>query len=137
MKIIGFNFNKINVERLSDKFEKLKINTNVDLTDVKEVKPEVFKTKEDIVEIKFNYSVNYEPKIAQISLSGTVLVMADEKTTKSFLSHWRDKKLPDEHKILLFNVILKKSNLKAMQLEDELNLPLHVTLPSVKEIRKQ
>ncbi len=137
MKIIGFNFNKINVERLSDKFEKLKINTNIDLVDVKEVKPEVFKSKDELIEVRFNYSVNYEPKIANISLSGIVLLMVDEKTSKSFLSHWKDKKLPDEHKVLLFNIILKKSNLKAMQLEDELNLPLHVSLPSVKEIRKQ
>jgi hypothetical protein len=59
--------------------------------------------------------------------------MAESKIIKDFIKQWKQKKLPEEHRILIFNVILKKSNLKAMQLEDELNLPLHIPLPSVKE----
>tara|TARA_Y100000310_G_scaffold152277_2_gene151784 strand:- start:554 stop:955 length:402 start_codon:yes stop_codon:yes gene_type:complete len=133
MKIIGFNFNKLNVEKTSDKFEDLKINTNINLVNVKQIKSEIFQPKEEIIEVEFSYVIDYSPNIANISLSGTVLVMADAKTTKEFMKQWKKKKLPEEHRILIFNVILKKSNLKAMQLEDEINLPLHIPLPSVKE----
>jgi hypothetical protein len=133
MKIVGFNFKKLNIEKISDKFEELKINTNIDITNVKQIKPDIFQPKEELIEIEFNYVIDYSPDIAKISLSGTVLVMADSKIINDFIKQWKKKKLPEEHKILIFNVILKKSNLKAMQLEDEMNLPLHIPLPSVKE----
>ena len=45
-------------------------------------------------------------------------------------------KIPEEYKLTIFNIIMKKSNLKAIQLEDEMNLPLHISLPSIKEINK-
>ena len=133
MKIVGFSFRKLNIEKTSDKFESLKINTNIDITNVKQIKPEIFQSKEEIVEVEFDYFINYDPDIAKLSLSGTILVMAESKIIKDFIKQWKQKKLPEEHRILIFNVILKKSNLKAMQLEDELNLPLHIPLPSVKE----
>ena len=133
MKIVGFNFKKLSIEKTSDKFKDLKINTNIDIINVKQIKPEIFQPKEELVEVEFNYFIEYSPDIAKISLSGTVLVMADTKVIKDFIKQWKKKKLPEEHRILVFNVILKKSNLKAMQLEDELNLPLHIPLPSVKE----
>lgn len=132
MKIVGFNFKKISIEKTSDKFKDLKINTNIDIIKVKQIKPEIFQPKEELIEVEFDYLIDYNPNIAKISLSGTVLVMADTKIIKNFLKQWKKKKLPEEHRILIFNVILKKSNLKAMQLEDEMNLPLHIPLPSVK-----
>jgi hypothetical protein len=136
MKVVGFNFTKMSVEKDSDKFENLKINTKIDITDVNQVKSDVFQAKENLIEIKFSYIINYDPKIAKISFAGNLLVLVDEKTSKKFQKEWKNKKFPEEHKILLFNVILKKSNLKALQLEDEMNLPLHIALPSVKEIKQ-
>tara|TARA_Y100000296_G_scaffold85746_1_gene122730 strand:+ start:1449 stop:1850 length:402 start_codon:yes stop_codon:yes gene_type:complete len=133
MKIIGFNFNKLNIEKNSDKFKDLKINTNIDILKVKQIKSEIFQSKEELIEVEFSYVIDYTPNIAKISLSGIVLVMADSKIIKDFIKQWKKKKLPEEYRILIFNVILKKSNLKAMQLEDEMNLPLHIPLPSVKE----
>jgi len=133
MKVIGFNFKKINAEKNSDNFKDLKINTNINILNVKPIKSEVFQPKEELVEVEFDYTINYNPNIAKVFLSGVVLVMVDLKIAKEFIKQWKKKKLPDEHKVLIFNVILKKSNLKAMQLEDELNLPLHIPLPSVRE----
>lgn len=132
MKIIGFNFTKVNMEKFSDNYKGLKINTHIDIVDVKQTKSEIIQTKEVLFEIKFNYNIDYEPKIANISFSGRLLFLVDPKTAKSFLKHWKDKKFPEEHKIMLFNVILKKTNLRSLQLEDELNLPLHISLPSLK-----
>lgn len=136
MKVVGFSFTKMSIEKESDKFENLKINTKIDITNVTQVKSDVFQSKENLIEIKFSYLINYDPKIAQISFAGNMLVLVDAKTAKNFQKEWKNKKFPEEHKILLFNVILKKSNLKALQLEDELNLPLHISLPSVKEIKQ-
>lgn len=133
MKIVGFNFKKVSIEKTSDKFKDLKINTNINILGVKQIKSEIFQPKGELIEVEFNYVIDYNPDIANISLSGTVLILTDTKIIKDFIKQWKKKKLPEEHRILIFNVILKKSNLKAMQLEDEMNLPLHIPLPSVKE----
>jgi len=133
MKIIGFNFNKINIEKLSDDLKGLKINTSINMSDVKQLKQSPLQTKEDLLEVKFEYNINYDPKIAKISLSGTVLIMTDSKISKEFLKEWKKKKLPEAYRTLIINVVLKKSNLKALELEDDLGLPLHLPLPSLKE----
>ena len=135
MKIIGFNFDKIHIEKISNTLKGLKINTNIDIKNVKSLKQEFFQTKEEVIEIKFGYEVDYSPNIAKISLSGNVVLLIDPKTAKKFAKEWKNKKIPEEYKLIIFNVIMKKSNLKSIQLEDELNLPLHISLPSVKEMK--
>ncbi len=133
MRIIGFNFNKINIEKFSDKIEKLKINTNINISEIKEMELDLFKTKEQFIRVKFTYNIDYEPKIAKIELVGNIVFGAESKIAKDVLKQWEGKKIPEDFKIILFNVILRKSNLKALQLEEELNLPLHVSLPSLKK----
>ena len=133
MKIIGFNFNKINIEKKSDKYKDMKISNDIGITGVNHLKAQnPFQSKEEILEVTFNYDIDYSPNIAKVNLTGTIIIMVDSKTSKEFLKKWKNKQLPEEHRIQIFNVIFRKSNLKAIQLEDELNLPLHISLPSVR-----
>ena len=44
----------------------------------------------------------------------------------------KDKKMPENFRMTLFNLILRKSSLKALQLEEEMNLPTHIQLPTLK-----
>ena len=133
MKIIGFNFNKINVEKLKEPVEGMKINTNISIPELKEIKQTILKTKDDTIGVKFVYTIDYSPEIAKIEFSGSILINIESKLTKEILKQWEDKKMPDDFKIVLFNLILRKSNVKALQFEDELNLPLHINLPSLKK----
>ena len=43
-----------------------------------------------------------------------------------------EKKIPEKFKEIIFNSIFRKCNLKALQFEEELNLPPHLPLPSFK-----
>ncbi len=132
MKLMGFNFSKINVEKFSDNLNELKINTNIDISDINEVKPGSFKTKEILLGIKFNYTINYEPNFAKIEFSGNVLVSLDPKIAKNILKEWEDKKIPDDFKTHLFNLIMRKSSIKALEFEEDMNLPYHIPLPVLK-----
>jgi len=133
MRPVGFNFDKINVEKLSDKAENIKINTKIDISEIKEIKSTFLKTKEDIVKVKFVYGINYDPEFAKIELEGNVLFSLESKKAKDLINQWKEKKISEDFKIILFNFILRKSNLKALQLEDEMNLPLHIPMPSLKK----
>ena len=134
MKIIGFNFDKINIEKLPGKTEKnLEVKTNIDIPEIKEIKSESAIMKENFIGVQFIFNVNYDPDFAKINLSGNVLFAINSKLSKDILKQWKDKKMPEDFRILLFNVILRKANLKALELEEEMNLPLHVPMPSLKK----
>lgn len=132
MKIVGFNFDKINIEKFSSKFENLKINTKMDIPDIAEVKSDFFKSKEELLGIKFSFDLEYEPKVAKIGLAGTILLSLEPKIAKEVLKQWKDKKVPEDFRLSIFNIILKKATMRALRLEEEMNLPLHIQLPSLR-----
>jgi len=133
MKIVGINFTKINAEKLEENSnQKLNIKSNIDISDVYDVKYEFLNLKEALVGVKFTYLVNYEPNYAKISFEGIVVFSVAKEESKEILDSWREKKVLDAFKVPLFNTILKKSNIKALHLEEELNLPTHIPMPSVK-----
>jgi len=129
MKIIGFDFTKMCAEKMGKNFSNLKIGNQINIKEISELKEELITNKESIIEVKFIYEVLYEENIAKISFEGKILIVVDFKQSKEIIKDWKDKKLQDSFRIPLFNAILRKAGLKALQLEEELNLPPHFNLP--------
>jgi len=136
MKLVSFNFTKINAEKFLDNLKDLKINTGIDISDIKTVKSDFLKLNGDLIAVKFNYNISYEEKIAKLDFTGNMLVSVESKESKEILRQWQDKKMPEEFKLNIFNIILKKASLKAIPFEEEFNLPLHIPLPSIKSQEK-
>jgi hypothetical protein len=133
MKLVGFNFTKIHADKTSQENpKKLNANTNIDISEIKEVKSDMFNSQEVLFGVKFDYKISYEPNFAEILFSGLSLVSVSKEESDEILNFWKKQQIPDKFKVPLFNFILKKSNLRALQLEDELGLPPHVPLPSIK-----
>ena len=63
----------------------------------------------------------------------TIIFSLDPKDAKQVLKEWESKKINEKFKMDLFSVILRKSNIKSLELEEELNLPLHIPLFSLKK----
>ncbi|MEJ2267750.1 MAG: hypothetical protein P8X70_01600 [Nanoarchaeota archaeon] len=129
---VGINFNKIKAEKTKNKLENLKIDSQIKILDIKKTKTDFFKIKEDLIEIDFSFLINYSPDIANIELSGKIVLAVSAKVVKDIMKKWENKKIsetPDDFRLPLFNLILKKSTLRALQLEEELNLPIHISLP--------
>jgi len=136
MRTVGFNFSKISIEKFSDKIDKLKIKTNIDISDISSVENVLLKTKNSIISVKFIYIIDYDPHFAKIELSGNILFEIEEDLAKEIIKNWKNKTIPEDFKLVLFNTILRKSNVKSLQLEDDMNLPLHISLPSLKKAEK-
>jgi len=132
MKLIGFNFSKISIEKKSDKKENLKINTNINIVDISEIKTDFFNSKEILLGVQFNYTIDYSPSIAKIFFEGNILLSIDPKEAKEILKEWKSKKLQDNFRNIVFNIVFRKCNIKALQIEDEMNLPLHLPMPIIK-----
>jgi len=133
MKLLGFNFTKINIEKYKDSFKDLKLENHVDVTSVAEIKQETIKSDDDFLAVKFKYIINYKPEVAKLEMEGTILVSVEPKIAKETLKRWKVKETPDEFRIPLFNIIFRKAGLKALELEDELNLPLHLQMPAIRK----
>jgi hypothetical protein len=129
MQIIGFNLTKILVER-EEKIEgKLEVKQNIDIAEVS--KEKIPFSDNEAIKINFNFIVNYEPEFAKLILEGYLVILVDKDEMKKFLKAWKNKKLPEPTNISLFNFIMNKCNIKALNLEDELNLPFHVPMPKI------
>jgi hypothetical protein len=129
MKILGFNLTKVSIEKNSGINQDLKINTKINVSDISEVKSSFFKIKEEPLGVKFSYEIDYSPDFAKIEIEGVILLAVDPKVAREVLNKWKDKLIPEDFKIDVFNLILKKSTLKALELEEEMNLPLHMPMP--------
>jgi len=132
MKLLGFNFTKIQVEKHKDRVEGLKIGTRIDVSEIKEAKASMLKTKDEVLAVKFAYGLDYEPEMAKLDLEGNLIISLESKKAREILKEWKDKKMPEDFRMTLFNLILRKTSLKALQLEEEMNLPIHMQLPSLK-----
>lgn len=137
IKIIKFNFNKINVEKTSDSMKDLKINTKIDISSIEEIKSEMLKGDEKLIKVNFLYGVEYNPKIANIVLEGNIILALNKEESKKVLASWKDKKMSESFRISIFNFILKKANVKALGLEEEMNLPYHIPFPTLKAKKEE
>jgi hypothetical protein len=132
MRIIGISFNKMLAERFNKKVEELKIGNEINIKNIKEIDSGSVKIKENLLEVEFYYNVLYEPNLAKISFEGTLLIAVESKEAKDILKDWKNKNLDESIKLNFFNIILRKISLRALQLEEELNLPPHFNLPFLK-----
>lgn len=132
MKLISFNFTKIDLEKKSNLVKDLKITTGIDISDIKEAKSNIFKSSDELVIIQFEYTINYEKDVASLKFKGNLVISVEPNQAKDILKQWKDKKIPEEVRLSIFNIILRKSSLKALQFEEEFNLPPHIPIPSFK-----
>ena len=127
MPIVGFNYNKIDVNKTDKVVAKMNIKSDVQITDIKEEKLPTGKTKTEGLRFDFTYNVNYEPKIGSINLSGFIYYLDDPKIIKNVAKGWKkDKSIPDNVTLEIINAVLFKSTIKALAMAQEVNLPPHL-----------
>lgn len=131
MQVISFSFSKIQAEKKKKLEGKIEIGSNINIKSLSQEKLDIVKDK-PVLKFEFEFSVNFKPDIAEILFNGTVLVLTEKDEAKNILKKWKTKIIPDEIRIPLFNLIMAKCNLKALEFEEELNLPNHIPLPKLK-----
>ena len=130
MQVIGFNFEKISAERKKMPEGKVEIKSNINIKSITQDKIELIKDK-DVLKFSFEFFVDYTPGIAELKFEGSVLIILEKDKVKDILKKWKTKKILDDIRLPLFNLIMTKSNLRALQLEEELGLPTHIPMPKL------
>jgi hypothetical protein len=127
----------MDLEKKSNSIKDLKITTGIDILDIKEVKSNLFKSSDELVIVQFEYTINYEKDVASLKFKGNLVLSVEPNQAKEILKQWKDKKIPEEVRLSMFNIILRKSSLKALQFEEDFNLPPHIPIPSFRPQEKK
>ncbi|AJF62443.1 MAG: hypothetical protein QT11_C0001G0294 [archaeon GW2011_AR20] len=137
MPFIGFNFDKISAEREVDEVKgNINVKHSFNIKDVREEKVNLDK-KQDVLKFTFEFSLNYEPGLGSIKIEGHLLYIDEQKKMNEMVKGWKkEKKISPEIIQGLFNTIIARSNIKALQLEQDLNLPPHLPMPKLTREKK-
>jgi len=138
MTVVGFNFTKIGGERKAGSKGKLTISNNFGITNVSEATIPLGGDKSRALKFDFSFESKYEPSVASINLEGNLLYLFPNELAEKVLEEWKtNKKVKNEAVEPVMNAILNKSNIEALFLSRELNLPSPIPLPKVNLAKKK
>lgn len=131
MVLLNFGFTNIQVSKNKGNSSKVNVKSNMNITDVR-VSEAIKQKDQKAFNISFEYVVDYEPKAGSIKLQGDVLYLASEKLAEEIETAWKkNKQLPREIAVPVFNRILHNSTVEALLLSREVHLPAPLQLPKL------
>lgn len=133
MTVVGFTFSKISINRNAAIPKEVEIKSKINVFNIVEQDLKVADGKTTL-RLEFTYDIEYAPKFADIHFGGHLLAVLEPKEAKEVLQKWKDdKKLDKDLRYASYNAIFHKCNVKAFELEEDFNLPLHLKLPQISE----
>lgn len=133
MPIVGFHLEKTLAERTKKLQKGMKATHNITITSVQNEDIEFGKaSKKPGLKFTFEYNVDYQPKIGQVLIEGSVLYLDDEKIVKGILDSWKkDKSINQEITAQILNTAIVRCTVKALNMAQEVNLPPHMPIPTI------
>ena len=125
IKIITAKFLEIEAKKNPDFSGKLKLKTNIQILSLEKVK-----NSKDTIKVIYFFEINYG-NLGQIKIKGDLFLISDSKTIKTILKNQEKKEYNTPEYIKITNFIIRKASIKAFELEEELNLPIHIKLPTL------
>ena len=133
MAIIGFDLNKISIERTGNVAGEIKINNNVSIKEIEKISVPIKRENQEGLRFGFEFTSTYEPKLGSALIKGNVVVVEDKKKAEDILKQWKkDKKAESDVMTAVLNTVLEKCNIEALILSRDVNLPPSIPLPKVK-----
>jgi len=125
MKIrVKVSINNISAERfweIKPPIPPVKIATNLNLIGVS-------KQPENLVEVPFVFTINYNPTVAQITFKGKAHVTGDKEELKKISAAYKEKKAPPP---IIVQTISNVVFLESVLISRTLNIPPPIPLPKV------
>lgn len=127
--IVGFGIKSISAERRNVPKGRVDINSSPKILSVSKSKMGFLK-KGNPLNIEFEFSTKYEPKIGEIKIAGNVLYSG--KKMKDVLKTWKkEKKIPKEVDKEVKNFLFRKCLTIGVNLSENMQLPPPLMFPTV------
>ena len=131
MKYTGFKLNKIEAERFEgDQQGNINVNSNFNLG--KSKKEDVKDSKRTVFGFDFTYVIKYE-EFATLSFKGTVFIEFEQED-KALIKQIESSETTKDNDLRKFilDIVLAKTHVESLHLEEKLGLPFHIQSPRVK-----
>jgi hypothetical protein len=126
LKLIGSRITRINAERNVDFTGKLEIKTNIKINKFQKIED-----RKNSIKIPYEYEINYG-ELGKVNIKGELFLSGDSKIIKELMKITNNKEKNTPEYLKITNLIIQKATIKAFELEEELNLPIHIKLPEIK-----
>ena len=138
MPIVGFNFDKLQAEKIKPLEAPMKVDSGMKILDIKKEEINLGPKKDYMLRFNYEYKVNYNPKQAEIFMAGHLLYADEPKKIDAIFKQWeKEKKFDPEVTQLVMNNVLMRCNIKALLLGQEIGLPPHIRLPMLTQAQKK
>ena len=129
MGVLSFRFKKLQGNIGKPATGEVKITSSLPkIKNIEEREINVGNSKQKVLAVEFEYSVNYEPTKAKINAEGELLYTHEKQ--KAILNKWKkEEKLDEEIALPLMNYIFKRCSIAAIKIADDLQLLPPVKLP--------
>lgn len=134
ISLLGISYNKIFIEKDSNFKGEIQIKPHINISSIE--KQDLALLKQDSIKVRFSFNIDYS-ELAKLGLDGELILKTDPKTQKDILKGWADKNLNAELQSIILNIIMRKASIKAIQLEEEMNLPIHINIPKLELSKKE
>ena len=132
MTVLGLAFTKLGVEKTGPVQGSVNVQSNANIVSVEKLEVNIGTKKDEALKFIFSFTAVYQPNIAKISIDGEVVWLDKPDDVEKIIKGWKkDKKIPKEVMSPVLNTVLSKSNIEALILSRELNLPPPIQLPRV------
>ena len=133
MPILTVSYSKLLTQRLESKEGKnLSINNNISIKDIIKSDINLGEAKQPGLRFTFEFSSKYEPKYAEIIITGDVIYYSTQARVDEVLKEWKkDKTAPKDISAEVINHLLSRCNIQALLLSREMGLPSPIPLPKV------
>ncbi|MFA5484656.1 MAG: hypothetical protein WC260_00155 [Candidatus Pacearchaeota archaeon] len=108
---------------------KIELNQNIKIKKIEKFALEG--SKKDSLKVNYIYDIDYK-KLGKISIEGILYLDVEQKIMKEIIKDWKENKKNEERQLEIINIIIQKASIKAIELEDQLGLPIHFRLPFLK-----
>jgi len=124
MPVIGISLKTIEAKKHEEVTGAVRVNSNMNITDVKEQDLPALKSKGLLIEFIFRtkYIDDKNKNMAEINIDGNV-VFIDEKREKILKDWKKDNILPEDVRFQVIRIVSDKCSKKAIILSDDLQLP--------------
>ncbi|MEI6731727.1 MAG: hypothetical protein WCK90_03540 [archaeon] len=146
MNIVGFNLTKASAERYEQLTGDVSISTNIEIKEIEKKDLDIIKDL-DTLKVEFELKISYDSKTNEkkkpvktqglVEFSGNVLISMEPEAAKEILKAHKKKETPISFKETMLNVILRRCSIKALELEEQVELPPHFRLPVLSLQKKE
>lgn len=130
MRYAGIVFSKIEAEKFKEKQEgNIQVNSNFNIGKI--TKEDLSKDpKKPIFSFEFTYALKYS-EIAEISFKGKIYIEIDDRDLIKELEGENARVANKDLSKLILDIVLARTHVESLHLEEKLNLPFHIQSPRV------